>query len=304
MGQDRVKLRSPVRWATDISSILNTVRGLDHFPVSVKEVAIDLSRNWFPDDPLSLVQGAHLPGFDGALFPAPSGEKGWGIFYNSSIASPGRINFTLAHEFGHYLSHRLKYPDGMRCSQQDVVRWDSQYRQIEHEANTFAAYMLMPLDDFRRQLDPQAAPTLDSLSDCADRYGVSVIAATLRWLSYTQRRAVLVVSRDGFILWARSSEPAFRSGVYIKSSGSAVPIPEGSVAANPQAREEAMLGVNLAPGVWFQEACREVSIFAENYDFTLSLIHLPPGGGRSVFDGSDPVEGETLGDTIRRNHGL
>lgn len=212
MGQDRVKLRSPVRWATDISSILNTVRGVDHFPVSVQEVAIELSKNWFPDDPLSLVQGAHLPGFDGALFPAPLGEKGWGIFYNSSIASPGRINFTLAHEFGHYLSHRMKYPEGMRCSQQDVVRWDSQYRQIEHEANTFAAYLLMPLDDFRRQLDPQAAPTLDHLSHCADRYGVSLIASTLRWLSYTQRRAVLVVSREGFILWARSSEPAFKSG--------------------------------------------------------------------------------------------
>src|SRR6266571_3775794 len=55
---------------------------------------------------------------------APPRAKGWGIFYNSAISSEGRINFTLGHEFGHYLIHRLAYPDGIRCGEQDVVRWD------------------------------------------------------------------------------------------------------------------------------------------------------------------------------------
>src|SRR3546814_7564717 len=63
----------------------------------------------------------------------------------------------------------------------------------------------MPLDDFRRQIDAKVRVDLDIISHCADRYRVSLIAAVLRWLSYTQKRAVLVVSRDGFILWARSS---------------------------------------------------------------------------------------------------
>ena len=70
---------------------------------------------------MCLVQGAALPGFDGALLRAPPGERGWGIIYNSGVTSKGRINFTLAHEFGHYLSHRLAFPDGIQCSQQDVV---------------------------------------------------------------------------------------------------------------------------------------------------------------------------------------
>ena len=98
-------------------------------------------------DPVSLVQGENLPGFDGALLLAPN-KKSWGIIHNNSITSQGRINFTLAHEFGHYLIHRPTFPNGMQCNQQDLLRWDSEYKQIEHEANTFAAYLLMPLDDY------------------------------------------------------------------------------------------------------------------------------------------------------------
>lgn len=306
MGQERVtKARLPTRWATDISAVLNTVHGPNHFPISVTEIALDLSKHWFPDDPLSLVKGENLPGFDGALLPAPSGKKGWGILYNNGILSKGRINFTLAHEFGHYLLHRLTFPNGMRCSQQDVVRWDSEYKQIEHGANTFAAYLLMPLDDYRRQIDPRTVATFDMLSNCAERYEVSLVAATLRWLQYTERRAVLVVSRDGFILWARSSDAAYSSGVYVKTSGLVVPIPGNSVAARPTSFADARIGVSHPGGVWFPEPCQEMSIASENYDFTLSLLQLAPGSGAyRRFGEDDEEESEDLADRIQRIHGL
>ncbi|MBA5864877.1 MAG: ImmA/IrrE family metallo-endopeptidase [Nitrospira sp. CR1.1] len=306
MGQKRViEARLPTRWATDISAILSAVHGPNHFPVSVTEVALGLSRHWFPDDPLSLVQGHELPGFDGALLPAPPGKMGWGILYNNGITSKGRINFTLAHEFGHYLIHRLAFPNGMRCSQQDVVRWDSEYKQIESEANTFAAHLLMPLDDYRRQINARTVVTFDMLSHCAERYEVSLIAATLRWLLYTEKRAVLVVSRDGFILWARSSKTAYKSGVYIKTSGRVLPVPDSSVAACPKACADARLGINHPAGIWFAEPCHEMSIVSENYDFTLSLIQLPPIGEYQICDDNDEDEnGETLVDKISRIHGV
>ncbi len=104
------------RWANDLTVILNARGGDDRFPVDVKQLAYDYTKQVFPGDPISLVQGASLPGFEGALFKAPEGELGWGIFYNSNITSPGRINFTLAHEFGHYLLHRQNHPDGKRRS--------------------------------------------------------------------------------------------------------------------------------------------------------------------------------------------
>ena len=68
--------------------------------------------------------------------------------------------------------------------------------QLEHQANVFSATLLMPLDDFRRQVPERQKVDLDDMSGCADRYRVSLIAALLRWLEYTECRAVLVVSRE------------------------------------------------------------------------------------------------------------
>ena len=154
---------TPEQWAIRISHILNTALGVEHFPIDVGEAAQELSYTLFPNDPITLIKGDALPSFEGALVRAPPGKKGWGILFSTSIASPGRINFTLAHEFGHYLLHRLDYPNGFKCSTQDMVRWDSEYARIEHQANVFASFLLMPLDDFRKQLPPSVAPDLDLL---------------------------------------------------------------------------------------------------------------------------------------------
>jgi hypothetical protein len=298
------KVPSPTRWAVDISSMLNTVLGAEHFPIRVSDVAREYSRQRFPKDPITLVAGDTLPGFDGALFRAPSGKTGWGIVYNSAITSKGRINFTLAHEFGHYLIHRLAHPDGMRCGQQDVVRWDPAYGQVEHEANVFAANFLMPFDDYRRQIDARSPVDLDLIAHCADRYEVSLIAAILRWLEYTERRAVLVVSRDDFILWARSSQRALKTGAFFRTSRGPIPIPQGSIAGRQIAIDSPRAGADLPASVWFQEPCREMTVFSEYYDFTISLLQLQGDGGHQYSDGDNEEEDGDLVDRIRRNHGL
>jgi hypothetical protein len=270
---------SPERWAIDISVLLNTVFGNDRFPVDVPVIAKEYSAQRYPSDPVSLVVGQSLPGFDGALYCAPSGKKGWGIFYNNAIASQGRINFTLAHEFGHYLIHREAYPQGIRCGEQDVVRWDSAYGQIEQQANVFSAGLLMPLDDFRRQIPEGDRVDLDMISNCASRYRVSLIAAVLRWLQYTARRAVLVVSRDGFILWSRSSKAALTTGAFFRASGPPVAIPADSLAGRQDMIVDGRVGVELAAGVWLPEPVREMTIFAEQYDFAVTLLLLENRGG-------------------------
>ncbi|WP_413874660.1 ImmA/IrrE family metallo-endopeptidase [Albidovulum sp.] len=267
---------SPERWAFEITHILNTVLGPEHFPIDVPRVALEYSRQRFPDDPVASVQGDDLPDFDGALFKAKAGRKGWGIIYNDAITSRGRINFTLAHEFGHYLLHRIAYPQGFRCGQQDVVRWDSEYGQVEHQANVFAANLLMPLDDFRRQISPKARidADIEMLRACAARYNVSLIAATLRWLSYTEKRAVLVVSRDGFILWARSSTPALRSGAYFRTSAGPIEIPAAALPLRPDLLVDGRGSIEHGPDTWLRDPVRETTIFAEQYDFSLSLLQL------------------------------
>lgn len=265
---------TPERWAFEITHVLNTVLGADRFPVDVPAVAKEYTAQKFPDDPIISVAGENLPNFDGALFRAPAGRKGWGIIYNDRISSKGRINFTLAHELGHFLLHRHAYPNGIRCGEQDVVRWDSAYGQIEHQANVFAANLLMPLDDFRRQIAAAAKVDLDMISHCADRYRVSLIAAVLRWLGYTEKRAVLVVSRDGFILWARSSTAALRTRAFFKTSTGPIEIPAASLPVKQDLLVAGRASVDHGEGVWFTEPVREMTIFAEQYDFAVSLLIL------------------------------
>lgn len=280
---------SPVRWAIDLTLVLNAALGAEHFPIDVPMVAREISKQKFPDDPIAVVKGDTLPNFDGALIKAPAGKAGWGIFYNSAITSPGRVNFTLAHEFGHYLLHRLAHPNGFRCGEQDVVRWDSEYGQIEHQANEFAANFLMPLDDYRRQISASATVNLDMISACADRYRVSLIAAALRWLGYTEKRAVLVVSVDGYILWARSSGKALRTGAFFRTAGAPIEVPSLSLAARPNAAVDERVGERLPAGVWFREEVHEIVVRSEQYGFTVSLLllddHAPYWGA-----GEDDVE--------------
>jgi hypothetical protein len=283
---------TPERWAFEITLLLNAVFGTDRFPIDIPSIARDYTAQKFPKDPIISVQGDALPGFEGGLFRAPSG-KGWGVIYNSAIRSKGRINFTLAHEFGHYLLHRTAHPNGFQCGQQDFVRWDSEYGQIEHQANVFAANFLMPLDDFRRQIPAKTRIDLDMISHCIDRYRVSFVATVLRWLSYTEKRAVLVVSRDGFILWARSSEAALKTGAFFRTSAGPIEIPSASLPASPNLLFDGQGGVDHEEGVWFREPVREMTIVAEHYDFAASLLLLDDSPALRPFEVEDD-DGDTF----------
>jgi IrrE N-terminal-like domain len=278
---------TPERWAFDLTHLLNARFGADRFPVDIPTVALEYTAQRYPDDPIISVQGEDLPSFDGGLFKSPPGRKGWGIIYNNRISSKGRINFTLAHEFGHFLLHRLAYPNGFRCGEQDVVRWDSEYGQVEHQANVFAANFLMPLDDFRRQIPTMDKVDLDMISHCADRYCVSLVAAALRWLSYTQKRAVLVVSRDGFILWARSSDAALKTGAFFRTSAGPIEVPAASLPLKQNLLVNGKATIDHGTGVWFREPMREMTVFAEQYDFAVSLLLLDDSRPFVSFESED-----------------
>jgi hypothetical protein len=275
---------SAERWAIDLSLLLNAVLGPDRFPIKIPALAKEYSAQKYPNDPITLVQGDNLKSFDGALYRAPVPKKGWGIIYNKAISSAGRINFTLAHEFGHYLIHRHNYPDGIRCGVQDVVRWDSEYGQVEHQANVFAANLLMPLDDYRRQIDAKSKIDLNMLSHAAARYDVSLIAAILRWLKYTSRRTVLVVSKDGFILWSHASDAAWKSGAFFRTSRGPIEVPATSLVARRDGLVDGKTGINMAPGTWLREEVREMTVFADQYDFAVTLLLLSNDVQYQQFD--------------------
>jgi hypothetical protein len=128
----------------------------------------------------------------------------------------------------------------------------------------------------RIQVPQPSVPVFSGVSPLARKSAtrVSLIAAVLRWLEYTERRAVLVISRDGFILWGRSSKRALRTGAFFRTSGPPVPLPAASLAGRADRLVDGRTGIDLPAGVWLREDVREMTIFADQYDFAVTLLLL------------------------------
>jgi len=271
-----------LRWALEMTQFWKLASPDKRFPVDVEAIAMEVSRARYPKDPLKGIKGGDLPGFEGALYPLGNPRDGWGIIYNDAGISPGRKRFTIAHEYGHYLAHRHMLPEGVKCDSKAITRRDG--AGIEKEADEFAAYLLMPYDDFKERVPPSEKPSIDDLIACADRYGVSLIAATLRWLEYTERRAVFVVSRDGGALWAKSSEPAFKSRRFLRTAKETYMLPDASLVAGDEFDSQGRASAIHPPGIWFPEETEEVSIRSQKYDLCLTLLHLPREFRYSPFE--------------------
>lgn len=270
---------TPEAWAIHLSQIVrifHDAHGLDRFPIKVAPLAKEYSRQVFPDAPITMVDGMEFsPSVDGMLMPSPNGDGEWGIVYNKSIRSPGRINFTLAHELGHYLLHRHISPTGIQCGSREMLDWRSELGAIEAQANTFASYLLMPLDDFRQQIAGETI-SLELLRHIADRYEVSITAAILKWLDITPQRAMLVIGKSGFIDWARSSDSLMRSGVFYRARQQITPLPEPSLAAGNGLAIGAYGEAKHPRGVWpGNEDVHEMTIFSQMNEMTITLLVYP-----------------------------
>ncbi|WP_226782305.1 ImmA/IrrE family metallo-endopeptidase [Oceaniglobus trochenteri] len=213
---ERIRLQ-PLKEAARITQMLDLVLGADRFdraPVDVIGLALEYSRQVAPDSPIHEVVERNIPGCVGALVYGEARPRQWAIMYHAG-QSDGRRSFTVGHEFAHYVLHRQlieedgRYDGGIYCDENAVVRRDGS--GIEQDADEFAAALLMPFHDFRRQLPAKARADFEALGRLAKRYGVSLTATILRWLEYTETRAIMVVSNEGFAHWAKPSKAALRS---------------------------------------------------------------------------------------------
>jgi IrrE N-terminal-like domain len=251
--------------------------GLQRFPVDVEQLALYVGQELKWPDPIFKVVAADIPSFEGGLFHVE--DQGWALLYNRNMTSQGRIRFTQAHELGHYLVHRLAQQE-FQCSQADMVHWGPEMRSIEAEADDFASNLLMPMKQFRACTSASDID-FDILSDTSNMFGVSLTAAALRWIRSTEQSAVLILSRDGFMDWAFSSDKARANGAFYKTKGRVVELPAGSIAAN-EAIASCRTGDQISLNTWFEHAhrdavAREMKLVCENYGYTLTLLSLSNG---------------------------
>ena len=276
----------PLKEAARITRMLDLVLGADRFdraPVNVTELALEYSRQVAPQSPIHEVVERNLPGCVGALVYGETRPRQWAIMYHVG-QSDGRRSFTIGHEFGHYVLHRqlieedMRFDGGIYCDENAVVRRGGS--GIEQEADEFAAALLMPLHDFRGQLPAKARADFNTLSGLARRYGVSLTAAILRWLEYTETRAIMVVSNEGFALWAKPSAAALKSGRFIRTKNTVYELPSQSFAARREYSDDALTGLRQQAGVWFPEPVHEICIRSERYDQEITVLQFEAEGPR------------------------
>ena len=152
--------------ATDTDSIrreaarLLEAAGIDRPPVPLRDVVsvLNLSLVERAQDPFTTSEAALVPLGDGHAIElyGTRGER--------------RRRFTVAHEIGHFVLH----PERVRSERGGVTNWGS--RDLEREADTFAAELLMP-EHLVRQLVLEEGADPGRL---ADRFDVSVQAMTIR----------------------------------------------------------------------------------------------------------------------------
>ena len=265
---------TPAAWAIKLSKLLQHIQtstGENMYPIKVQDIACDVSKHFFPKNPIAHISGESFSSqFDGMMRPLQNGQ--WGIIYNNTIRSRGRINFTLAHEFGHYLLHREALANGIQCGRDDMMGWEAAYGQMEAEANEFASYLLMPRNLFENQIKGKTL-NLHLIQKVADYFDVSVTAALLKWITFTDKRAMMVVTRDGFVTWARSSDNLFKSGVFLRPKQETIELPSQSLAARKDPFLDNESGIYHDTGIWpFKEGVHEMTLLADSYDMTVSLL--------------------------------
>ena len=291
------KAKRPMAVANQISGMLNRVFGVNRFPVDVQQLALEYTKQRFPDSPIAMIRGEKIDGFEGMLRANKSRTK-WMIVYNNGTASEGRQRFTVAHEIGHYMLHR-ELQDEFACNDDDISTGERNKRDIESEADQFAASLLMPYDDFRKQVNAQPI-TFDLIGHCADRYGVSLTSAALRWIDIAPERAILIASRDDHMLWAKSNGDAFKSKAYFATRKNIIELPTTALAHSANAhKSESQQEVRA--NTWLPNEpgnlrAKELIKIAGQYDYTLTLLLMP----KAEWQLSRHEDGEQEEDTFDR----
>jgi Zn-dependent peptidase ImmA (M78 family) len=280
-----IRLR-PLKEAARITQMLDHVLGGDRFdrgPVDVIGLALEYSRKIAPDSPIHEVVERNIPGCVGALVYGEARPRQWAIMYHLG-QSEGRRSFTIGHEFGHYILHRQlieedgSFDGGIYCDENAVVRRGGS--GIEQEADEFAAALLMPLHDFRRQQPANAKVDFNVLRRLAKRYSVSLTATILRWLEYTETRAIMVVSNEGFAHWAKPSGPALKSGRFIKTKNTVYDLPSQAFASKRDYSDSALTGIMQQAGVWFPAPVHEICFRSDRHNQEITVLQFEADGPR------------------------
>ncbi len=157
--------------------------------------------------------------FDGELRYHPQKNR-FVLFYNTKYDAglPGlhpRTRFSIAHELGHYFIERHHSYLVHRGRPHPSKGEFTNERQIEREADTFAASLLLPGRLMTRLLDGE--PTFAWVRRLADTFQTSVTSTAIRCVQLSDFPCALAAVREGSVAWMVPSAPLLKGGCYPRS---------------------------------------------------------------------------------------
>lgn len=206
------------------------------------------------------------------------------IIYNENIREEGRKNFCISHEIGHYSCHKSKKE--YFCTSKDLNDISPHPNNIEQEANLFAATLLMPIDDFRTQIDGKEL-SLMMLSKLAnERYKTTLTATCKRLIELSKRipLGMAIIRNNKIVSWDKSDEMRWTGFGFKKGH----PICQAALGHN---LDNEMVESN----VWLNEKnsplwnLNQSSVYMPYYDQTLVLIKAERTKALGEFEEPDPT---------------
>lgn len=214
---------------------------------------LDLIRQMLPGTPygqgvkeIKEPTAATWSGCEGALVRNPDDSAEWAVFFNRT-ATPERRRFTIAHELGHFVLHRDRNSK-FNCAPGSVYSGSEKLAVMEREANVFASNLLMPGDLFGQAIR-DAHIDLNFLSDLATQFDVSFEALCIRFIEFTDQRAILVCWDNGFLDYECRSKSARLTRTRIRRTDDPQEPLAGTVTADTSVAQE-WDGVTMSAAVW------------------------------------------------------
>ncbi|MEK4433798.1 ImmA/IrrE family metallo-endopeptidase [Paenibacillus sp. FSL K6-2862] len=137
------------------------------------------------------------------------------ILVNTDLKNAGRINFTKAHELGHFsLNHKGKQ---FECSRTDML--DFTRKPIEIEANEFAKEYLLP-EQKVKPISMSAPFDFDTIKAISNEFMVSKLVAVFRILDFHLGNYAVIGSKDGIIAHIGMSKSLIGKINFLKSGDS------------------------------------------------------------------------------------
>jgi len=171
-------------------SLLNSIGWQQPGDISIEDIAMSQG---------ILIRNCTIKGSEGRIL--MNGDSAI-VSINSAITHPGKRNFVIAHEIGHFCLHKHLAPL-YSDTEKTLSEWHT-HGIHETEANEFASEFLMPSHLFKKLTDGKKL-NIELISSVADYFSVSLTAAFLRYRLLGDFPLMVIYIENGIVQWKQET---------------------------------------------------------------------------------------------------